>query len=85
MYINQLQSGLTMHQESKQSHNHVKIKINNMKIASYTKTDTYFEFVGENGEKMIVPSVDVILIDDESGAISVKNTASRRTIGYMIK
>jgi hypothetical protein len=56
-----------------------------MKIASYTKTDTYFEFVGENGEKMIVPAVDVILIDDESGAISVKNTASRKTIGYMIK
>lgn len=56
-----------------------------MKIASYTKTDTYFEFVGENGEKMIVPSVDVILIDDESGAISVKNTASRKTIGYYVK
>lgn len=56
-----------------------------MKFTSYTKTDTYFEFVGENGEKMIVPSVDVILIDDESGAISVKNTASRKTIGYMIK
>lgn len=56
-----------------------------MKFTSYTKTDTYYEFVGENGEKMIVPSVDVILIDDESGAISVKNTASRKTIGYMIK
>lgn len=56
-----------------------------MRFVSYTKTDTYYEFVGENNEKMLIPATDVILIDDESGAISVKNTASRCTIGYMIK
>ena len=56
-----------------------------MRFASYTKTDAYYEFLGDNGEKYIIPSTDVILVDDESGAISVKNTASRATIGYMIK
>ena len=56
-----------------------------MKFISYTATDTYYEFVGENGEKYIIPATDVVLVDDESGAISVKNTASRCTIGYLIK
>lgn len=56
-----------------------------MRFISYTKTDTYYEFVGENGEKYIVPATDVVMIDDTSGAISVKNTASRCTIGYLIK
>lgn len=55
-----------------------------MKFISYTKTDAYYEFVGENGEKHIVPSTSVVLVDDESGAISVKNTASRKTIGYIV-
>lgn len=56
-----------------------------MRFINYTKTDAYYEFIGENGEKLIIPAVDVVLIDDESGAISVKNTASRCTLGYLIK
>lgn len=56
-----------------------------MRFISYTKTDTYYQFNGENGEKMLVPTTDVVLVDDESGAISVKNTASRCTIGYILK
>lgn len=56
-----------------------------MKFISYTATDTYYEFIGENNEKVLVPSVDIILVDDESGAIAVKNTASRCTIGYVLK
>lgn len=56
-----------------------------MQFVSYNKTDSYYEFIGENGVKYIVPSDDVILVDDESGAISVKNTASRCTIGYIIQ
>lgn len=56
-----------------------------MKFISYTKGDAYYEFIGEGGEKYIIPSVDVILVDDESGSIVVKNTASRRTIGYLNK
>lgn len=55
-----------------------------MKFISYTKTDAYYEFVGENGEKYIIPTVDVVLVDDESGAVSVKNTASRKTIGHIV-
>lgn len=55
-----------------------------MIFKSYTKTDTYYEFVGENGEKYLIPATDVILVEDESCAISVKNTASRCTIGYLI-
>ena len=56
-----------------------------MKFISFTKTDTYYEFIGENNEKVIVPINAVILVDDESGAIAVKNTASRCVIGYLIK
>lgn len=56
-----------------------------MQFISYSKTDTYYEFIGVNGEKMLIPATDVILVDDESGAVSVKNTASRTTIGYLVK
>ena len=56
-----------------------------MIFTSYTKTDTYYEFVGENGEKQIYPVGSIILTDDESGFIAVKNTASRQTIGLIKK
>ena len=56
-----------------------------MIFTSYTQTDTYYEFVGGNGEKYIIPANSVILVDDESGAISIKNTASRCTIGLVKK
>lgn len=56
-----------------------------MRFISYTKTDAYYEFVGENGYKLIAPINDIVLVDDESGAIAVKSTASRCTIGYIIK
>lgn len=56
-----------------------------MLFTSYTKTDNYYEFNGENGVKYIVPAVDVILVDDESNLLSIKNTASRCTIGLVPK
>jgi hypothetical protein len=56
-----------------------------MIFTNYTKTDTYYEFVGENGEKQIYPVGSIILTDDESGFISVKNTASRQTVGLLRK
>lgn len=56
-----------------------------MIFTSYTKTDSYYEFVGENGEKMLVPTTDVIIVDDESNLLSIKNTASRCTIGLVAK
>lgn len=52
---------------------------------SYVKTDSYYEFTADNGVKYIIPAADVILVDDESGAIAVKNTASRCTIGLVPK
>lgn len=56
-----------------------------MKFISYTKTDSYYEFTGENGEKVLVPSVDIILVDDESNFYSIKLIASRTTIGIVPK
>ena len=56
-----------------------------MIFESYTKTDTYYEFVGENGNKQIYPVNSIILTDDESGMIAVKNTASRQTVGLLRK
>ena len=55
----------------------------NMIFVSYTKTDTYYEFVGENGEKVIAPATDVIIVDDESGMKAVKLIASRRLLGLL--
>lgn len=55
-----------------------------MQFISYTKGDSYYEFVGVNGEKYIIPSTDVIMVE-EGDSISVKNTASRNTIGYLVK
>ena len=55
-----------------------------MRFNSYTIADAYYEFIGENNLKYIIPSTDVILVD-ECDSISVKNTASRCTIGYLVK
>ena len=54
-----------------------------MQFISYTKSDTAYTFIGKDGEKLIVPIGDVILVDDNSGAIAVKNTASRCVLGYV--
>lgn len=56
-----------------------------MIFVSYTKTDSYYEFVGENGEKVIAPATDVIIVDDESGMKAVKLIASRQTVGLIRK
>ena len=55
-----------------------------MRFISYTVTDTYYEFVGENGEKMLIPSTNVILVDD-GNSITVKTTGGRATVGYLVK
>ena len=52
-----------------------------MKFISYTKTDAYYEFIGENGEKYIIPSTDVVLVDDKSNLLSIKLIATRKVIG----
>ena len=56
-----------------------------MKFVSYTKTDAYYEFIGEDGEKVIIPATDVVMVDDESNLISVKLIASRKVIGIVPK
>lgn len=52
-----------------------------MQYTSYTKTDTYYEFVDAKGNKTLMPTTSVILVDDESGLLSIKNTGTRKTIG----
>lgn len=50
---------------------------------SITKTSTYVELGTERGEKFIIPLNDVIFVNDESGMVSIKNTASRCTVGLI--
>lgn len=51
----------------------------------YDKTESYYEFYNDDGKTMIVPTSNIVLIDDESGFLSIKNTASRCTIGLVPK
>lgn len=55
-----------------------------MKFNSYTETETYYEFLGDNGYKYIAPKVQVILVDEDD-SITFKTIASRKTIGYLVK
>lgn len=56
-----------------------------MRFNTMTKTDTYYEFVGDNGLKLIMPLESVILVDDNSGLISIKLVSTRKTIGTVTK
>lgn len=53
-----------------------------MIYTGYTKTDSYYEFVGD-GEKLIIPASEVILVDDNSGMITIKTKATRKAIGSL--
>lgn len=55
------------------------IKFNNL-----IKTETYIELDAEDGGKMFMPASATIFVDDNSNAISVKTTGSRKTIGYVV-
>lgn len=53
----------------------------NMNIASsYTSDEATYTFLFDGGKKMIFPISSVILVDDESGLVSVKNIATRKTM-----
>lgn len=56
-----------------------------MRFINYTKTDAYYEFIGENGLKLVAPVSSVILIDDNSGLLSIKLVSTRKTIGTVYK
>lgn len=47
--------------------------------SSYTKEDAYYVFNFEDG-KAYYPLTSIILVDDDSGLISVKNVASRKVL-----
>lgn len=55
-----------------------------MRFTSYTKTDSFYIFNIEGGGKLYAPLSSVVLIDDNSGAVTVKYVASRKIIGYVI-
>lgn len=61
------------------------INSDSMRFNTMTKTDTYYEFVGDNGLKLIMPLGNVILVDDNSGLISIKLVSTRKTIGTVRK
>lgn len=50
-----------------------------------TRTETFIILEGDNNLKVVLPTASTILVDDESGAISVKTTSSRKTYGYVLK
>lgn len=49
---------------------------------SYNKTDAYYEFI-KGDIKTIAPVTAVILVKDESGLLSIKTIATRKTIGLV--
>ncbi|WP_295590127.1 hypothetical protein [uncultured Methanobrevibacter sp.] len=56
-----------------------------MRFIDIETGDGYVTLTSDDGTKYMLPSSSIILVDDESGAIAVKNTASRCTIGYVLK
>ena len=55
-----------------------------MKFISYTKTDTYVILIGENGEKYLLPSSTIIVVDDNSGLKTIKLIATRKNLGILV-
>ena len=56
-----------------------------MKIYTIIEQNDKYIKLSSSNEITIIPIVDVILVDDNSGYISIKNTASRKTIGLIKK
>lgn len=56
-----------------------------IKYVSYTKDDSNYTFVDENGNKFMTPVGSIMLVDDNSGFISVKGIATRKTIAIVHK
>ena len=56
-----------------------------MRYVSYTKEDAYYAFEDENGNKTLIPSVGIILVDDGSDLLTIKTIATRKVLGYVYK
>lgn len=52
---------------------------------SINKQESYVELTTKDGEKHIIPANSIIYVEDGSGMVSIKNTASRKTIGLIPK
>lgn len=52
-----------------------------MHFIDYEITDTYYKFIGENGIAFLAPINSIILVNDESGFLTIKTVGSRKTIG----
>ena len=50
---------------------------------SINKQESYVELTTKDGEKHIIPANSIIYVEDGSGMVSIKNTASRKTIGLI--
>ena len=56
-----------------------------MRYVSYEKQDAYYAFEDENGNKTLIPSVGIILVDDGSNLLTIKTIATRKVLGYVYK
>lgn len=56
-----------------------------MRFNSYTKTDSYYQFNGDNGLTLVIPIDKIILVEDGSDLLSIKLIATRKTIGIVPK
>lgn len=53
-------------------------------FSTYTVNSDYYEFTKEDGSgKILMPFYSVILVNDNSGFISVKLAATRKTVGLV--
>lgn len=53
-----------------------------MIFTSVTKSDAFYEFEGEDG-KLFAPASAIVIIDDESGAKSIRSVGSRKNLGLL--
>lgn len=56
-----------------------------MIYTGYTENENYYELSGENGEVLLVPKANTIVVDDDSNVLSIKGIASRQTIALVRK
>lgn len=52
---------------------------------SYTLENECYTFTSADGDVVLMPAATTILVDDNSGFISIKNTATRKTVGLIRK
>ncbi len=57
---------------------------NIMRFISYTQTNSYYEFLCEDGTKVLMPTATTIIVNDGQ-TIVVKTIGSRCTVGYIVQ